>query len=52
MKFTGTIKRLTRKSTISNDTEFELVIVTDYNLRELCDIRADDLVEVNIEKEK
>lgn len=50
MKFVGQIKRVTRKSTVSNDTEFEVVIITDQNLKELMDVAADETVKCEITK--
>jgi hypothetical protein len=48
MKFEAQIKRLTRRSTVSNDVEYELVLVTDQSLKELMNIQADELIKVDI----
>lgn len=48
MHFKGQIKRVVRKSLVSNDTEYEVVFITDQSLKELMDIPADELVWVTI----
>ena len=48
MEFQAQIKRITRKSTVSNDVEYELVLITDKPLTDLMEIQADELVNVKI----
>jgi hypothetical protein len=48
MTFQTQIKRVTRKSTVSNDVEYEVLLVTEQTLAELMQVQADELVEVEI----
>ena len=52
MEFLAQIKSVNRISTASNDTEFRLTLITDVNLKDLCDIQADEMVVVKIEKDE
>jgi len=52
MECTAQIKKVQRLSTRSNDTEYQLVLVTEQPLTELMEIQADELVRVTIVKEK
>lgn len=52
MKFIAQIKRVVRKSTVSNDTEFEVLLVTDQPLTELMTIGADQLIECEVKCQK
>lgn len=52
MKFKAQVKEIKRLSLVSNDTEYSIKLVTDESLKDLVDIQADELVEVNIEREK
>ena len=49
MRFSAQIKEIKRLSTVSNDTEFSVRLITDENLAELMAIEADQLVSVTIE---
>ena len=48
MKFHAQLKELKRLSLVSNDTQFSVKLITTENLKELSDIRADEIVEVEI----
>lgn len=50
MKFTAQIKRVQRLARVSNDTEYTVTLVTEQPLTELMEIKADELVEVEIKK--
>ena len=52
MKFQAQIKEVKRLSTTSNDTEFQVKLITEENLKELCDVRADEIVYVEIKKDE
>lgn len=49
--FIAQIKKVQRLSKISNDTEYQLVLVTETPLTDLMEIMADELVEVSIKLE-
>lgn len=49
--FIAQIKKVQRLSKVSNDTEYQLVLVTETPLTDLMEIMADELVEVSIKLE-
>ena len=50
MKFKAQIKEVKRLSTVSNDTEYSVKFLTEENLKDLMEIPADKLVEVQVER--
>lgn len=52
MKFLAQVKEVKRLATASNDTEFKVVFLTSAPLTELFEVRADELVEVDVKKAK
>lgn len=52
MKFTAQLKEIKRLSTVSNDVEFTIKLITEQNISELCSVGADELVKVSIEYEQ
>lgn len=49
--FIAQIKKVQRLSKVSNDTEYQLVLITETPLTDLMEIMADELVEVSIKLE-
>jgi len=51
MKFIARIKEIKRLSKVSNDTEYQIKLITEQPLTNLMEVQADELVNVRIEKQ-
>ena len=52
MIFKAQIKEVKRLSKISNDTEYQVKLITEQSLKDLMDVQADELVSVEIKKDE